>query len=120
MVENAMSDHEPIGLSWMVLTGFVRISTNPRIFPRPMTTEVALDKIEVWLRHPNTQLIQETNSHWKILRELLEQAGSAGNLTTDAHLAALTISHGAQIVSCDNDFARFTNLRRINPLQKRA
>jgi toxin-antitoxin system PIN domain toxin len=116
--EDAMSDDEPIGLTWIVVGGFIRISTNPRIFPRPMETHAALAKIQTWLNHPNTQLAQETGNHWKVLRELLEQTGSAGNLTTDAHLASLAICHGAKLVSCDNDFGRFPGLRWVNPLRE--
>ena len=116
--EDAMNAKEPIGLSWIVLLGFIRISTNRRIFPNPLSTEAATRKIEVWLSHPNTQLVHESENHWNILRDLLEHTGAAGNLTTDAHLAALAISCGAKLVSCDSDFARYTNLRWLNPLQR--
>lgn len=107
---DSLNDDEPIGLAWLVLSGFIRLSTNPRIFPKPLPTKVALAKVESWLNHPNTVIAQETNEHFRILRELLENVGSAGNLTTDAHLASIVIGNGALMVSCDNDFARFENL----------
>lgn len=116
--EDAMNGKEPIGLSWIVLLGFIRISTNPRIFPHPLSIDSALKKIEIWLGHPNTQLVHESENHWNILRELLEHTGGAGHLTADAHLAALAISYGAKLVSCDNDFARYNNLRWLNPLKE--
>ena len=65
---------------------------------------------------PQIKIIQETENHWAVLRELVETTGMAGNLTTDAHLAAMAISQGAVLVSCDADFARFKHLRRENPL----
>ncbi|MFV2058284.1 MAG: TA system VapC family ribonuclease toxin [Thiohalomonadales bacterium] len=106
-----------IGLTWNVLSGFIRLSTNPRIFPQPLSTKESLIKVDAWLKHPNTVIVQESKDHFNILSELLESVGSAGNLTTDAHLAAIAIGHGAAMVSCDNDFARFSHLRWINPMR---
>ncbi len=65
-----------------------------------------------------TSVVHEREQHWDMLRSLLEEAGMAGNLTTDAHLAALAISHGAILISCGNDFMRFKGLRWENPLGK--
>ena len=115
--ENLINSEEPVGIAWIAVTGFLRLATNPRIFPRPLTVTTALEKLETWLRHPNTRLVQETEEHWTILRLLLEESGTAGNLPTDAHLAALAISHGAVLASCDSDFGRFEKLRWENPLR---
>ncbi len=60
-----------------------------------------------------------TERHAAVLRELLDPLGTAGNLTTDAHLAALAIEHGALLCSSDTDFARFTGLRWEDPLNRR-
>ena len=75
----------------------------------------ALDKVDTWLSLDQTRLVQETDDHWHILQDLLAETGPAGNLTTDAHLAALAISHGATLVSFDNDFSRFPGLRWKSP-----
>ena len=114
--EAALSDDEPIGLAWIVLLGFLRLATNAQVFAEPLTPDQAMDRVEVWATHPKTRLVGETEEHWRILKELLEETGTAGNLTTDAHLAALAISHGATLVSCDADFGRFRHLRWENPL----
>ena len=116
--EQALNGDEPLGLPWIVLLGFVRIATNPDIFPRPLDPEAAIGKINIWLSLDNTRLVQEKEEHWNILRALLSEAGTAGNLVTDAHLAALAISHGAELVSCDTDFARFKGLRWENPTRR--
>jgi toxin-antitoxin system PIN domain toxin len=113
--ENALAGEEPIGLAWVVLVGFLRLSTSSRVFTNPLTPEQAIDRIDAWLGHPNTALITETDGHWSVLRQLLSESGTAGNLTTDAHLAALAISQSAVLASCDADFARFAGLRRENP-----
>ena len=114
--EAALSDDEPIGLPWIVLLGFLRLATNAQVFFQPLTPRQAMDRVEAWVTHPKTRLVEETKEHWRILRELLEETGTAGNLTTDAHLAALAISHGAILVSCDADFGRFRHLRWENPV----
>ena len=114
--ENLASGEEEIGFAWGVLLGFLRLSTNPAVFPRPLALGAALGKVDTWLSLPPARLVTETEDHWRILRTLLSEAGTAGNLTTDAHLAALAIGRGATLVSCDNDFARFGDLRLENPL----
>ena len=102
--EDAINGDEAVGLPWIVLLGFLRLSTHPGIFPCPLDPDTAIGKIDLWLSLDNTQLVQEKEGHWEILRLLLKEAGAAGNLATDAHLAAIAISHGAVLVSCDNDF----------------
>ena len=83
-----------------------------------VTTLAAISKIDEWFSLPNTRLLSEKEEHWMILRSLLAEAGTAANLVTDSHLAALAISSGAILVSCDNDFARFRGLRWENPLRE--
>ena len=114
--EAAHRDDEPIGLAWVVLNGFIRLSTRAGVFPSPLSVEAACTRVERWLQSPATRLIAETEEHWLHLRRMLSELGSAGNLTTDAHLAALAVSHGATLVSCDTDFARFPGLRWLNPI----
>jgi len=77
---------------------------------------MALELIDEWLANPNSIVLQPTNRHSAILSGLLDEAGTAGNLTTDAHLAALAIEYGAEVCSADNDFRRFRGLRWFNPL----
>ena len=117
--EKALTGDESIGLPWIVLSGFLRISTNPRIYPRPAAVDWALDEVERWLSADVVTTISEKPEHWRMLRGMLAETGTAGNLTTDAHLAALAITHDATLASCDNDFARFSGLRWENPRQVR-
>jgi hypothetical protein len=114
--EKALAGDEPIGLTWFVLVGFLRVSTSPRVFAVPLTVEEAIRKVETWLVHENTRLLAETDEHWRIFSELLREAGVAGNLNNDAHLGAMAVCHGATLVSCDSDFGRFRRLRWENPL----
>lgn len=107
----ALNGDETIGLPWVVLLGFLRISTNPRVFPAPLTVDAALAKVDAWLSLDNVRVLRESDNHWEIFRSLVADAGTAGNLTTDAHLAALAIGHAAVLVSFDSDFGRFEGLR---------
>jgi toxin-antitoxin system PIN domain toxin len=105
-----------VGLSWLVLMAFVRLSTSPIVFPQPLGVAPAFDMIQSWLERPNAVVVQPTPRHLYLLRQLLEPLGTAGNLSTDAYLAALAIEHGAVLYSTDRDFARFPGLRWENPI----
>src|SRR5436189_5637651 len=72
--ENAMNGDESIGLCGVVIVGFLRISTHPRVFPKPMPAPEALEQTDDWLAQPNIILIGESNSYWTILRELLQES----------------------------------------------
>jgi toxin-antitoxin system PIN domain toxin len=115
-LEETLSGTETVALAWLVLVGFVRIGTNATFFERPLGVEEALDLVDGWLDQPCVTLVHPTDRHTAVLRELLTPLGTAGNLTTDAHLAALAIEHGALLCSCDGDFSRFPGLRWIDPL----
>jgi len=110
--QRALNGDETIGLPWTVLLGFLRIATNPKIFPKPLGSDTAMKKIDGWLALPVVSTVAEKPEHWATLRSLLDDVGAAGNLTSDAHVAALAITHGAILVSFDRDFARFEGLRR--------
>ena len=110
------ADPRGIGFAWTALLAFQRLSTRRGIFPRPLSVEDALRVVEHWLGHPRAHVAHPGERHAEILGRLLRSAGTAGNLTTDAHLAALAIEHGATVLSFDRDFARFPGLKWTNPL----
>jgi toxin-antitoxin system PIN domain toxin len=114
-LEESLSGDELIGLDWIVVLAFLRISTQPRIFPQPLSVSQAIEQIAHWLSSRIVQFIHPNDGHWDALSELLAKVGMGGNLTTDAHLAALAISRDATLVSCDRDFARFGRLKWENP-----
>lgn len=116
-VEETFSGNRTVALAWVVLLGFVRLSTRPSVFTSPLSSDAALDVVEGWLALPNTTVVHPSDRHATVLRSLLEGVGTAGNLTTDAHLAALAIEHGAELCSTDADFSRFPGLRWADPLR---
>ena len=114
--EDTLSGQQVVGIPWVVALAFLRITTNRKIFATPLTSTEAIDQLDSWLTQPAARLISPGDQHWSILRNLLKQTGMAGNLTTDAHIAALAIEQGYTVYSADNDFKRFPGLSHINPL----
>ena len=109
-LERAFNARSGIGLSWVALLGFIRLATRRGILARPMALEDALAVVRAWLGAPGARVLHPTERHEPVLSRLLVAAGSGGNLTTDAHLAALAIEHGATLASFDRDFERFAGL----------
>ena len=116
-LEQTLSGAETVALSWTVLLAFIRLSTRSVVVEQPLGVDAAIEIVESWLDQPCVTVINPTERHAAVLRELLSPLGAAGNLTTDAHLAALAIEHGALLCSCDTDFARFQGLRWTDPLR---
>lgn len=110
-LEAAFGSGVPVGLAWVALLGFLRLTTNGRVFPVPMPVDEALRIVDGWLSHPGAMVLHPGPRHAALLGALLIGAGTAGNLTTDAHLAAIAIEHGATVASFDRDFSRFAGLR---------
>jgi uncharacterized protein len=115
-VNETLSGSETVALAWATVLGFIRISTNPAAFAGALEPGTALDLVDRWLAQPSVTIVNPTERHAAVLREMLMPLGTAGNLTSDAHLAALAIEHGATLCSCDNDFSRFPGLRWVDPL----
>ena len=107
---------ERVGLPWASLLAFLRVTTNPRMFPRPLPMARAWDQVSVWLACETVWVPAATERHAGVLATLLAQQGVHGNLVSDAHLAALAIEHGLTLCSADGDFARFASLKWHNPL----
>ena len=115
-IDELLSGDEPVGLPWVVSLGFVRIATNARVFTSPLAVEAALAIVDGWYARRVVTSLEPSAGHWSLVRSLLTEAGAAGNLTTDAHLAALCIERGATLHTADADFGRFRGLRWDNPL----
>jgi toxin-antitoxin system PIN domain toxin len=118
-VEAVFSGSEPVALVWPVLLAFIRISTNARAFPKPLSRAEAMIVVSEWLDRPQTVLIVPGDNHWDTLQRVSSLGKVSGPLFSDAHLAALAIEHGATLYTTDRDFARFPNLRFENPLDQK-
>lgn len=107
LLEELREGTEVVGMPWVSLLGFIRITTHPRILERPLTAELATAVVQRWLAHPRVVTPEPSSRHAALLAGLLAESGTAGNLTNDAHLAALAIELDATMVSFDRDFGRF-------------
>ena len=111
-----LSGSSPVCLCWPVLTAFIRISTNARLHQRPLTLKEAVDRVQSWFEQPCVRIIQPTEQHWDILRQMLHDGNATANLVSDAHLAALAVEHNCRLCSTDAGFARFPKLNWHNPV----
>jgi toxin-antitoxin system PIN domain toxin len=115
-LEKLLGGEDTVAFPWVVLLAFVRLTSNPAVFREPFTVHEALRIVDGWLRQPNTLTVDPTDRHLPVLTDLLAEAGTGGNLVTDAHLAALTIEHAAELLTSDHGFSRFPGLRWSDPL----
>ena len=116
-LEDTLSGKSAVGLPWICLLAFVRITTRRGIFAHPLDVGDALGYVDSWLDQPFVELVGPGDGHWPILRNLVRLSGTAGNLTSDAHIAALALENGAAIYSADYDFRRFPGVDHVNPLE---
>ena len=114
-VVGALGGREAVAFAWTVLLAFLRLSTHPAVFPVPLQPAQAGEVVERWLEASSSVTLEPTRWHVSLLRGLLEQTGTAGNLVGDAHLAALALEHGAAVVSFDRDFTRFDGVVLHHP-----
>jgi toxin-antitoxin system PIN domain toxin len=112
---NTLAGSEPVGFAWLAVVGFVRLSTGS-VFEQPLSLSESLQVVEGWFAAPAAQVISPTARHLTLVRALLEPLGQAGNLTNDAHLAALSIEHRGVVCTADRDFGRFPGVQWENPL----
>ena len=117
-LEDTLSGATSVGLPWICLLAFVRIATRPGVLARPLKANEAAAFVESWLDQPFVEAVAPGSGHWPILRNLLRVTGTSGNLTSDAHVAALAIEHGAAVYSADHDFKRFPGVEHVNPLEE--
>lgn len=111
-----LSGSSPVCLCWDVVGAFIRIGTNPRVFKQPLSLDDAISHVQGWLDQPCTRIVRPTERHWQVFRKMLLEGQAVANLVTDAHLAALAVEHGCELISTDSDFARFPGIRWRNPL----
>lgn len=114
-LEDALSSGERVGFPWICILAFLRIATNPKAFPHPLTVDQSFDLMGTWLDQPSVSIVQPGARHFQLLHDLLQPLGTGANLTSDAHLAAVAIENKGTVCSADTDFLRFKGVRYFNP-----
>jgi toxin-antitoxin system PIN domain toxin len=115
-LERTLSQPRLVRFAWVTLWAFLRISTNPRVFDRPLAVVEADAAVASWLELPNVGILEPGDRHGAILSRLLQDGQVSGPLVMDAALAAIAIEHGATLHTTDRDFSRFADLDWINPI----
>lgn len=114
--EHIVTGAEPVGLPWVCVLGFVRLLCNPRVVRHPATAADLMARMERILALSAVRPAVPGARHAGIMQRLFDESGASGRLTTDIHLAALALEHGATLASTDMDFARFRELMWTNPI----
>jgi uncharacterized protein len=115
-LESALNGAQRVALPWQSLTAFLRISTHTRAWDRPLDPVTATDLVADWLNVSTVWIPEPGPGYAEILLGLLHKYQLTGDLVTDAQLAALAIEHGLTVYSADSDFARFNELKWVNPV----
>lgn len=115
-LKDLLESGDTIGLPWVTLWAFIRITTNARIWTNPLSAKRAFAIVEEWMAQPGVVVLQPGPQHAEILKRLVIEHGVTGPLVTDTVLAALALENGAVLASTDQGFRRFPELRWKNPL----
>jgi uncharacterized protein len=114
-LDRSLSGRETVGFAWVVLLAFLRLTTKVGLFPRPLSVEQAITTLQAWVGDGPGVIVQPTPRHLSVVAGLLKSTGTGGNITNDAHLAALALEHDALVVTFDSDFQRFSGVRWARP-----
>src|SRR3954469_17903697 len=115
-LEDEVNSDRPFALADVAVAGFLRIVTNPRIYERPSKLSTALDFVDGLVEQPTCVAVSAGPNHWDIFRRVLRAGDARANLVPDAHLGAIAIEHGATIATRDRGFARFGDVRWLDPV----
>jgi toxin-antitoxin system PIN domain toxin len=119
-LRRVLDSDESVGLNDGVLSGVLRIATNPRIFEVPTPIDRALEYVEVLRGRPNSVWVTPGERHWTIFTRLCKEVEAKGRVVPDAYFAALAMEWGADFVTLDRGFGRFPGLRWRHPLDAAA
>ncbi|GAC1361442.1 MAG: type II toxin-antitoxin system VapC family toxin [Actinomycetota bacterium] len=114
-LDAALNGREAVGFAWVVLLAFIRLSTKIGLFPDPLPVSEAMACVRDWTEQAPSFIPHPTPRHLALMSGLLADAGTGGNLVTDAHLAVLALEYDATIITYDGDYARFRGVRWLAP-----
>lgn len=114
--EGVLNGERQVGVAPVCLFGFIRLSTNRRVFRDPLPVEDALGRVRRWLERPHAAFLVPGTRHLETAFRFLGALGTGGNLTTDVQIAAHAVEHNGEVHSNDGDFGRFEGVRWVNPL----
>lgn len=115
-LQATLAQQKPFAVTSAILSSFVRISTNPKLFKPPSSLGQALAFAEALRTQPHCIVLEPGAAHWSIFTNLCREVGAVGNLIPDVYIAALAIEQGCELATADRNFARFPGLKWRHPL----
>jgi hypothetical protein len=115
-LNDALDADEPLGIAGIVMSGFVRVATHPRVFDPPAELDQALSFADAVRTAPTAVPVEPGQRHWSLFERMCREGAARGNLVADAYVAALALESGSELITTDRDFARFPGLRWRHPL----
>jgi len=104
-------------LAWLTVMSYLRMSTHPKLFSRPLSQAEAQANVDALLVLPHCRVISEEEGFWEAYRSVTRDVPTKGNLVPDAHLATILSQHGVvTLFTHDRDFRKFTFLDVKDPL----
>lgn len=100
-----------VAVTDLVLSGFLRVVTHPRVFKEPTPLREALDFAEDMRRRKHVKVLHPGENHWDIFSRLCGEADARGNHIPDAYHAAVAIEYGVEWITLDRGFGRYPGLR---------
>lgn len=119
-LQDTVNSDEPYGMADLVLSGFLRVVTHPRVFNPPAVLRSAVAFANAVRSRPNCVIVTPGDAHWEIFTRLAESSQAKGNLLADAYLAAMAIESGCEWVTTDRDYSKFPGLKWRHPFLKQA
>ncbi|MBS1813789.1 MAG: PIN domain-containing protein [Acidobacteria bacterium] len=120
LIEGTFSSSEPVAIPLQSVLAFLRIMTNTHLPGLRFTAQEAIEIVEEWWQQPQVRLLHAGEDHWHRLRTAMWEGSCRAGLTTDAHIAAITMECGGTLYSYDRDFSRFPGLRWRVPSEEGA
>jgi len=119
LLSQLASGREPLFVAWSTIMAYLRISTHGSIFAHPLAPEEAMSNVEALIRLPHVRVLAEEEGFWDSYCEVVRDVPARGNLVSDAHLAALLLQHGVNVLyTNDRDFRKFDFLKVRNPFER--
>jgi uncharacterized protein len=115
----AATSPEPWFLTEGIVYEFLRASTHPKVFPKPLDWKESMRFLKPFLESANFLILTAAELHWRLLEETLALlTHPSGNLFFDIRTVALMREHGIrEIYTADTDFLQFPQIKVVNPLR---
>lgn len=111
------TDERPIQLLPVVISGFLRIVTHPKIFSVPSSIVEATSHVDALLSLPNVVLFN-TQPLWSDFMQLCIEKSLTGNAIPDGWIASAVIAFNGHLITFDRDFRKLIKRSQLTVLSR--